>query len=182
MTKRGTYEGDREWGDRFIPQARRWLADVFIVQATRAADCRRVTDLTLTVDNRRPDIAFRIREYEAWLRYPNEFTLRLYRENGQPTEWEKVRAGYGDYLFYGFATPDQQRIHSATLIDLNKLREAWMIHMEELAQGRKGFLHYTDKPNTDKETGFRAFKLGSCPAGTIRHQWLPRVLRAVVGA
>jgi len=71
-------------------------------------DMTKVSDLTIL----RADgltIACRVRAHEYADKYPYDFTVRSHRDSGAKTEMEKIMAGWGDWMFYGFAAEDGSR-------------------------------------------------------------------------
>lgn len=146
---------DYEWGRRYMPAIKRIIAEYLIVEAPFEEDAQRATDLiVLRLDTIR--VACRIRRADMLDRYPDEFTIRSRRASGTKTELEKVVAGYGDYLFYGFGD-DAGDLLAWALCDLSIFR-VWFVRATVAAKAIPGAL----KDNGDG-TCFRAFKLADLP-------------------
>jgi len=116
-----TWENDKRWSDRFLPEVKRILGEHLISEAPYEEDAERNTDLiVLRLEAIR--IACRIREHKHLLHYRHQFTIRSLRPSGNPTELAKIREGWGDYFFYGFADQTHTSLCQWTLGDLEALR------------------------------------------------------------
>ena len=117
-------------------------------------------DLVLgrTEDRPQTRIPLRVRR-GAYLKYSDEFTLRLSRPTGRATEWEKVKAvvtaGKEVRAVYAIETVNGTGISVAHLIDLNALVQSGEIN------------RYTTKPNDDESSEFAVFKLTQAPHSAI---------------
>jgi len=78
---------------RFIPQ-------VTVDIATFTQDTQQATDLIINTPT--CNIGCRVREYQAYTKYPDQFTIRSRVYKGGRTELDKILEGYGDYNFYAF--------------------------------------------------------------------------------
>ena len=96
-----TWQTDKLWSDRFVPEIKSALGQVLIDVADRDEDTLRNTDLITLKLRGGLRIACRIRKHEYLSRYADEFTLRCSRPSGAETEIDKLLSGWGDYLFYG---------------------------------------------------------------------------------
>ena len=67
-------------------------------------------------------IAVRLRRYNAFLRYRNEFTIRYSRPSRVKTELQKIMEGLVDYLFYGFIDEQEKNIIQYFIGDLRVFR------------------------------------------------------------
>ena len=78
------------------------------------------TDLRIFVDYfpYQLDFAKRIRNAEYLLNYGHQFTMR-------PAELNKILAGYGDYMIYGFINAGLSEIVRYTIINLDKFRNEY---------------------------------------------------------
>ena len=115
------WERDKEWTDRLLPRIKRILGEHLIGSAPVEDDAERNTDLiVLRLDAVR--IACRMRTYDYYLRYSDEFTIRAGRPSGMKTELAKILEGWGNYFFYGFASQDKTNLVKWTLGDLNAFR------------------------------------------------------------
>jgi len=116
-----SYESDRGWSDRFIPQIKPILGMYLIGEATESQDALENTDLiVLTLDRVR--IGCRVRRHGYYEEYKNEFTIRANRPSGNKSELGKIVEGWGDYLFYGFADDEGSRLLAWRLLDLSVFR------------------------------------------------------------
>jgi hypothetical protein len=111
--------------DRYVPDIKRVLADVFIVAAPIERDMRENTDLVvLTVAPH--TVACRVRTADKFLaKYPYDVTFRALRPSGAETELAKVEAGWGDYMFYGFGRGTE--VVRWVLLDLDELRRQMIL-------------------------------------------------------
>jgi hypothetical protein len=138
----------KDWdeSDKFLPQIIQLLSPNLINIAPAYDDQHKATDL-ITRDAR---IAVRTRKFKD-IKYKDEFTIRSKR-NGTKTEYEKIIAGWGDYLFYGFRNAAETQIIYWHLIDLYTFRE----HVET----------NRDIPNGDG-TFFKSFRYDEFPPELI---------------
>ena len=105
-------ERDFDWQRGLIPEVKRILANYLIAEAPPAEDMQRNTDLiVLRLDTVR--VACRLRRHEYLARYGDQFTIRTSRPSGAQTELAKMLSGWGDYLFYGFASADAGELAAA---------------------------------------------------------------------
>jgi hypothetical protein len=154
---------DKKRTDKLMPQVKRILGEYLISEAPFAEDAERNTDLiVLHLDTVR--IAVRIRESAYIAKYGNEFTIRASRPSGAQTELAKVLAGWGDYLFYGFANPRYDDLLGYTLGNLAMFR-AWY-HFYKHEPG-------IYKCNYDNSSAFRAFNLADLPTTFVIARQVP---------
>jgi hypothetical protein len=117
-----TYELDRRWSDKYLRAIRLAVGPHLLTESSFATDTQRATDMVaLTVEPRH--IACRVRRHEYLNRYSHEFTVRAARDSGAETELSKVLDGHADWMFYGFATPDDIGIALWYLLDLDVFRD-----------------------------------------------------------
>ena len=143
---------DKRWSDRFIPEIKRILGEQLIEVANDTEDQQHNTDL---ISLRLPgDVRFacRIRKHGYLANYADEFTLRCSRPSGRDTEIDKLLAGWGDYLFYGFADEAEQALAAWFIGDLNVFREWISWHFPA-----KGYWPGELKENFDGSSKFMAF-------------------------
>ena len=96
------WKADKRWSDRFLPQIKQILGLHLIDEPPVEEDMRHNTDLiVLRLDAVR--VACRVRKYQYYLEYTDEFTVRERRPSGERTELAKIIQGWGDYMLYGFA-------------------------------------------------------------------------------
>ena len=115
------YQQNRTFGDKFMREVSGILGQALIMPAPKEEDCERNTDLmVLGMDSVR--IGCRIRKNRYIQRYGYEFTIRGRSRNNMKTEISKIIEGWGDYLFYGFASPCESHLERWTIISLNEFR------------------------------------------------------------
>jgi len=169
------WKTDKRYADRFEPEIKRLLADIFITAAPQAVDELEATDL-LMLEVRPYRIACRMRKFKYWHAYPDEFTVRLSRPSGTKTELEKIVDGFGDFLFYGFADTSDLYVHAAYLIDLNVFRSTLTRHYASASRTGTGPLVWFDKTNGDQSSMLRAYKIGTFPNQLLKRTWKPEEL------
>jgi hypothetical protein len=163
-----TWQGDKKWSDKFLPDIKRVLGEFLIKAAPIEEDAERNTDLiVLKLDAVR--IACRIRRYEYWSRYPDQFTIRSGRPSGIKTELTKIIEGWGDYFFYGFSDEKESSLISWTLCDLKVFRVCFNRKIVE----RKGLLPGILQKNGDSSSSFIAFSLIEFPKEFIIARKVP---------
>jgi hypothetical protein len=151
-----SFEHDFDWQRGLIPEIKRILANYLICEAPPAEDMQRNTDLiVLKLDTVR--VACRLRRYDYLAQYGDQFTIRTSRPSGVQTELSKMLAGWGDYIFYGFASPDGAELAAWVLGDLSVFR-LW--HHRELWDGRQPG---EARKNGDGSSGFRAYRIADLP-------------------
>lgn len=160
------FDRDFDWQRQFIPEIKQVLADYLIAEAPDEEDQKHNTDLVvLKLDSIR--VACRMRRSigkngRNYLReYPDEFTIRASRPSGAETELTKMLSGWGDYIFYGFATADESAVAAWMLGDLNVFR-LW--HHRELWAGRRPGIQ---KPNSDGSSQLVAYRIGELPQSFV---------------
>lgn len=116
-----SYRSDRQWSDQFIPAIRQIVGPLLLEPAPLDADRKQATDL-IVLNARDMKIAARVRRHGYAERYPYEFTIRSHRDNGAPTELEKITYGFGDWFFYGHASDAGPFVTRWMVIDLRVFR------------------------------------------------------------
>lgn len=161
-----SFERDFDWQRGLIPEIKRILANYLIAEAPAAEDMQHNTDLiVLKLDTVR--VACRLRRHDYLARYGGEFTVRARRPSGAETELSKVLSGWGDYIFYGFASPDAADLAAWMLGDLNVFR-LW--HHRELWENRRPGLAQS---NGDGSSDFRAYRIADLPSEFVVSQKRP---------
>lgn len=162
---RGIYSSDRQWSDGFIPAMKAIIGPLLLSEAPLEVDCKQAADLVVFSTRSLPrGIACRVRHCDVLDRYPYaefEFTLRHGRTNGTQTEFDKIARGFGDWMFYGHAGPDDENtIARWFVVDLNQLRYN-LILKDRVTNS----LVCDVQPNGDREgTSFVWYDLRSFPA------------------
>lgn len=129
--------------DKHLPQVAALLGGLLIKPASLAEDRHQCTDLK--VDFAR--IAVRLRGAEYRTRYPHELTLRADRPSSRPAELTKIIDGHGDWLFYGFLTPDSAGVADWLVLSLAGLRAALV----------RRTAPFEIRRNRDESAGFATF-------------------------
>lgn len=144
-----SYNGDRAWSDRFIPEIKTIVGPLLLQESTLEVDRREAADL-IVLNARDKKIAARVRRPGYAEKYPNQFTVRAKRDSGATTELEKIVNGFGDWMFYGHA-------------DFDDTLARWMVI--DLASFRAHLLR-------DGYRGDRRLKSGQMPNGDGTYfQW-----------
>ena len=150
-----SYLHDREWSDRYIPEIKAIVGSHLLVESPLEVDRRQATDL-IVLNARNLAIACRVRRPGYADRYPYEFTIRSRTASAVTTELQKITNGWGDWMFYGHATPEPGiKINHWFLINLR----SWRAHM---IRRNRSAIKYGEKSNSDG-TCFAWFDLSSFP-------------------
>lgn len=113
---------DWGWADRYLPQVKEIVGKHLLEVTPLAVDRAEAADL-MVLKARNLSIGVRIRRGSFQASYANQFTVRLKRQSGQPTELEKLARGHCDLMFYGFATESETPTLAAwNLIDMASFR------------------------------------------------------------
>jgi len=157
---------DKKWADRFLPEIKQIIGEHLIIEPKLEEDAFHNTDLiVLGFDSIR--IGCRIRKYEYFSQYPNEFTIRSERtKSGAKTELTKIIEGWGNYFFYGFADKTESHIVFWIIVSLNEFR-LWF--NRELVKN-KGEIPGEKKNNKDSSSNFIAFDTTKMPQEIIFRQ------------
>jgi hypothetical protein len=150
-----SYQVDRAWSDRFLPELRRLIGPHLLVPSSLEQDTKQVADLVV-LRGRDLMIACRVRRPGYATLFPNQFTIRSRRDNGAKTELSKITDGWGDWFFYGHADTDERGIALWWLIDLS----AWRAHLIRDGQRKQKHIRHGDRSNGDG-TCFHWFDIGS---------------------
>ena len=154
------YESNRKFGDKFMHEVSGILGQALIMPAPQIEDSERNTDLiVLGMNNVR--IGCRIRQNRYLGNYGHEFTVRARSQNGGKTEITKIIEGWGDYLFYGFASECEKHLDRWTIISLNEFR-IWHSRQQAKTKSIPGDF----KPNKDG-TALYGFDLRDMPKEMI---------------
>lgn len=170
------WQSDKAWSDRFIPEIKRILGECLIGTATDDEDQQQNTDLITLRLPGEVRIACRVRKHAYLARYADEFTLRCSRPSGRATEAHKLLDGWGDYLFYGFATEDESRLAAWFVGDLQVFRQ-WVHDYHRKFNAWPGDVNW----NHDGSSGFVAigtYDVG--PGFIIKRQRAPRTAHLAV--
>ncbi len=156
------WQQDKRWSDRFLPEIKKIIGAHLIAEAPIEEDQQRNTDLiVLKLDAVR--VACRVRHFEFYQNWPNDFTIREGRPSGIKTELSKIIEGWGQYLFYGFSGPDEHVLVSWKLLDLNVFR----LWFNRFITKNAGVLPGNSLSNGDGSSTFRAFSTLETPENLI---------------
>lgn len=150
---------NRRWSDRFLPGIKQILGLHLISAAPVEEDVRRNTDL-IVLKMAAVRIACRVRRYEYYYEYKDQFTIRYKLPSGEKTELAKIIEGWGDYFFYAFADEKEERLISWRLCDLNVFR-LWLAGL--LLRAESGSLPFEVKENKDGSSAFAVFAFSDLP-------------------
>jgi len=150
------YKKDREHSDLYLSEIIKILEPlkkkISIEISSDKIDQNEAADLVI------PEIriACRIRSHKFLSRYKGEFTIRASRISGATTEYEKIKNGYADWMFYGFIG-EGPRIYFEEwkVIDLSAFR----YHLNNNLH----LIDWEKKFNEDQTTGFHSYKFDSFP-------------------
>jgi hypothetical protein len=167
------WQESKAWADQFIPHIKALLAQYFIAEATPQQDARENTDLLFAVEGKRFGVRIRnLRERGGHPSRRHEWTVRLGRPSGWPSEFYKILRGLGDYYLYGWGddTGPVPQVKAYTIFDLREVA-AWFAEY--------GFAHGGQYPgrlqiNADKSSTFLGVPINSMPDAAImvRDSWL----------
>ena len=116
------YKEDRAWSDKFNVIFQQIIGICFSMVASAYDDTNRNTDIiTFFVGKAR--VACRARRNSYLARFDHQFTIRVLRLSGAKTELDKLLAGWGDFILYGFSNHEETDLEQWILGDLQVLRE-----------------------------------------------------------
>lgn len=125
------YRRDRDFTELFVADIRSIVGPRLMVSANHERDCREATDFLVLIA-RDVRIAARMRRHKALRggavyaeKYPWDITMRAKRDTGAETELSKIAKGFGDWMFYGHATPDEKGVARWMIVDLHVWRSWW---------------------------------------------------------
>ena len=156
-------KSDYGWQQKLLPEVKQACAMHLVAEAPAEEDMRRNTDLiVLRLDTIR--VAVRLRRHRYLHEYGHQFTIRTSRDHSKNLiELAKVIQGWGDYMFYGFASDDSQSLARWSLLDLSVFR-LW--HSRYLATNN-GQMPGTPQTNPDGSSNFRAYNISDVSSGFV---------------
>ena len=110
-----SYKENREWSDGYMPSVKSILGQAMIKESTFKEDTELGFDLVTPSEK---EIACRVRDYEKYKYYINEFTIRSKSKYDKRTEIHKILDGCGDWFFYGFTKGDEVKYWSIINLDV----------------------------------------------------------------
>ena len=153
------WKTDKAASDLLLPNIKAILGQCLIGEPPVEEDQKRNTDL-IVLRLAPVRVACRVRKFEYMSEYRDEFTIRTGRPSGAKTELAKIVEGWGDYLFYGFASECGQSLAAWFIGDLAVFRD-W--YSKQNNSEVPGTLHY----NRDQSSAFRAFCVTELPDAFI---------------
>lgn len=112
------YQERRKWSDQFIPDIKRKVGPLLLIESPFDVDTKQAADL-IVLSAKSLSIAARVRRHGYADRYPYDFTIRSKIESGKETELSKMLNGFGDWMFYGHAAQEGPTVDRWMLLDLN---------------------------------------------------------------
>lgn len=156
-----SWQQDKNAADRFMPEARRVLAELFIRPADLHADLHEATDLKVfTIAPL--TVAWRHRSADYLYRFPFDVTIRTSRPSGAKTEFAKILEGWGDFFLYSFGSIGAPHFLAYRILSLAALRA-------QVAVGPP--LRSRDLVNCDGSSGFRAYDTRAFAPGVQLRAW-----------
>lgn len=130
------------------------------------ADMQEGTDF-LVVSIEPVKIALRLRRFEYFRRYPDEFTIRWKRPSGVKTEIDKIREGLVDFMLYGFVDKEEEKIIQYFIGDLEIFR---------ICEPNPVCI----KPNDPPDSELAAFKITQFPKSFIEKYWIDPEFKVIL--
>lgn len=149
------FRADYEYSLKHNRQIGMILGPVMIRNASMQADMKEATDLVLETTARRIACRIRRRTPGSYDRFGDQYTIRSLNRSGAKAELEKILAGFGDLLFYGWADTETARIKEWHVIDLGVFRQCHET------------LSYAEIVNRDQMSAFRAYFISELPPGGV---------------
>jgi len=150
------FEKDFKLETKNIKWIKAILGNFFIIKDIQA-DLTEGTDfLTLTMNPFK--IGVRLRRYQYFIKYPNDFTIRWLRPSGVDTEIHKIRNGLVDYILYGFVNESENKIIKYFIGDLDIFRDC---EPEPIAI----------LPNNPHDSDLAVYRVNQFPEEFVLKQW-----------
>lgn len=165
-----SWQNDKAWSDRFIPQIKRILGQHLIATADWRQDTRENSDL-LVFECTPFRVACRIRRHAFLQTNPYEFTIRASRPSENKTELAKIMEGWGNFFFYGFSNKAETEVVNWFIGDLNIFRGAVVrdIYRDKELFDRRKIL------NRDGSSSFYAWRRDEFPPEFIKAKSTERI-------
>ncbi|MEO5366654.1 MAG: hypothetical protein H7831_09930 [Magnetococcus sp. WYHC-3] len=119
-TKPNNYDNNIRLERKFADIIKQILGRQFIGQDP-VMDREQATDF-LVLNVKPFKVACRLRTLRYY-DFRDQFTIRWKLSSGGQTEIDKIRAGFGDYIFYGFVNKEENKIIDYFIGDLNVFRQ-----------------------------------------------------------
>lgn len=123
----GNYSDDRAFSELFSASIKRIVGPLLLEKSTFEMDTKHATDFLVFIA-RDMRIAARVRRRDKFY-YPDQFTMRFYRENQVETEYHKILKGWADWMFYGWEDSFQNNgaVDRWMVVDLDSFRYHWSL-------------------------------------------------------
>jgi len=149
-----TFEKDYSIEERLDAKIKAILGQYFIEKDVEA-DLERGQDFAIYVVH--PfKVAVRLRRFDYFSAFHNEFTIRWARPFGTPTEIDKIRQGLVQYFLYGFVNEAETEIIQYLLADLTKFGSP---------------IPFKIFPNDPHDSDLAVFKINQFQKEFIIHSW-----------
>ena len=149
------YDFDIQLELKFDRMIKAILGNVFIGKDAQM-DRQQATDF-LIYSVKPFKVAVRLRRYNYFLKYSDEFTIRYSRPSGVDTEIHKIQKGLVNYVLYGFVNAEETKIIRWFIGDLNVFRNANPLPVI--------------KSNNPPDSSFAIYKLNQFPKNFIVKTW-----------
>ena len=116
------YSENRHWSDKFIPLIKNIVGPYMLKPSTLEQDQKQAADLVVLTGHNLT-IACRVRRHVYLKKYPNQFTVRAKAKYARLTELDKIKMGWGDWMFYGHSNKPETDFLQWYLINLSAFRE-----------------------------------------------------------
>lgn len=117
------FERNFSFQQRYDQDIRRLVGEHLTEPAELRVDREEATDYVLVYAARNRDFRFASRlRRPGFLEYAHQLTIRAEIDSGGSTEWDKFKAGWCDWMFYGHEAKTRDGICLHWIIDLHVLR------------------------------------------------------------
>lgn len=161
------YNRNRPFADKFERHIKAILGGIFFTNDFNK-DVSEATDLLILTIESNLRFACRIRRHKYIEKYSQEFTIRYKVKFGGKTEFDKIKEGFADYMFYGFCDEQEKYIVRYSIIDLRNFRQH-LINNPEMEKNK-----IQQQQNNTDLTGFIFFNYNEFPTNLISFQWAGR--------
>lgn len=151
------YKERRQFSDGFIPHIKSIVGQFLIRNSNFEEDVKQATDfVVLNVSGKK--LMCRIRRMNQ-VKYMGQFTIRTSKFGWNDSEFDKVKKGFGDWMFYGFGEDDTKQVIHWWLLDMGKFRA----HVN----GPEPHAYRSEEKENDDGSSFISFWIDSFDPGII---------------
>lgn len=127
-------------------------------------DLRRATDM-MVLTFRAMRLAVRVRDNRNLSKHSGSFTIRTHTSSGSPkSEIMKLRQGFGDFMLYAWAAPNNIDLDAGVIIDLHVWRQhEFGVPHEEWSNGARS--------GGRDLSAFNSYKFDDFPPELLVHRW-----------